>query len=552
MGVFVSLFFNFHGVGQQEWEEVYTESKRLLEAFPAPLMRHMVEKAHGGKRYTLTSKVVDKEGTNEEYWEIEGDMKSRKCAETFQLHKREPGRRPKATFSGKDILWEETDVQYVIGNGIDLFGSKTQGYPYHLVLLAIGMLFESRFPKKAFVTGDIDEWQVEKTLGWVNGILVEPVNTPVVLDGPRLWKRLDGMYTDKAAAVTRFKALFRGDDGKAMETLLMCADEAVVHNDIKESLYHYDSLSQMGAGELIRKWLSAAGDVRTLIQLVCSPINESGKSIFKLEDLLEEICESFINIPMEEREPLFAFSMQRERLHTIDDFFARTFMVMGGVPRDTDFYISEAELLEIFSSVEKEKEGIFREIIEEGVKEKREYLRQLKSQLEEAEKKLAIESPGNTPGETPPGEEDEGFIQSEIRSQTRKFQGAERSAQNVGTILLHFIRRQWEVLGGYLTCMDRELLLEVITEAGKNSGVALTDRAWKVIDEEQNLSFLRGILFLLAIKNNEMRFWEWRIYILEHRELWQNIACNEETLNAIQFFPEEDREISGRQIKRSH
>jgi len=289
-------------------------------------------------------------------------------------------------------------------------------------------------------------------------------------------------------------------------------------------------LSQVGAGGLIRQWLSATGDVRTLVRLVCSPAAKNGESKFKPEDLLEEICDSFINIPMEEREPLFVFSMERERLHTIGDFFTRTFMVMGGAPEDADFYMKETELLEIFCAVEKEKEEKFREIIEEGIREKREYLRQLKSQLEEVEKKLAIESPGNTP----PGKEDEGFIQSEICSQTRRFQGAERSAQNVGTILLYFIRRQWEVLGGYLTCMDRELLLEVITEAGKNSGVALTDRAWKVIDEEQNLSLLRGILFLLAIKNNEMRFWEWRIYILEHKELWQYIACNEKTLNAIQ------------------
>nr|VFJ73796.1 MAG: hypothetical protein BECKFW1821C_GA0114237_105430 [Candidatus Kentron sp. FW] len=36
----------------------------------------------------------------------------------------------------KDVLWVPTDsLDYIDGNGVDLFGAKTQGYPYHLAIL---------------------------------------------------------------------------------------------------------------------------------------------------------------------------------------------------------------------------------------------------------------------------------------------------------------------------------------------------------------------------------------------------------------------------------
>ena len=42
---------------------------------------------------------------------------------------------------------------------IEVFGRKTEGYPHHQALLAVGMLVEARFPQYAMVSGKIDRAQ---------------------------------------------------------------------------------------------------------------------------------------------------------------------------------------------------------------------------------------------------------------------------------------------------------------------------------------------------------------------------------------------------------
>ena len=77
----------------------------------------------------------------------------------------------KTAFRGKDMwqdFWrrplaatpEQLDDSPV--HGRDIFGNKTQGEPFHLAVLAVAMVIETRLPRQAFVFGDFDRQQCER------------------------------------------------------------------------------------------------------------------------------------------------------------------------------------------------------------------------------------------------------------------------------------------------------------------------------------------------------------------------------------------------------
>jgi len=207
MGIFINLYVNYQDISIERWEDVYRESLVLLERFPAPLVRLKAEKKDNHRRLVLTSTIIAGQGTDNENWKIVGDSVSGQLAEGFGLHRIYSNcRHYNDQLSSDDILLVEEDaIRYSQCNGQNLFGGKTQGYPYHLALLAVGMLLEARFPLAVHVSGDINKCQVQHMLQWSNAILDKPVTEPVCVDGERLYRRLNQLYADKSLVIKRFK-----------------------------------------------------------------------------------------------------------------------------------------------------------------------------------------------------------------------------------------------------------------------------------------------------------------------------------------------------------
>ncbi|MGE5342172.1 MAG: hypothetical protein ACM3SY_11915 [Candidatus Omnitrophota bacterium] len=544
MGLFISLYFNFNGITPEQYETVYEESKTLLNHFPIQLVRYTIEKKYDVERRIFTPNIVKNPGQDDEHWRVEGDSVSGKKAETFMLYKKEYMKDSGDLLPDKDVLWAPPDsLEYPGGNGYDLFGSKTQGYPYHFAMLAVSMLFESRFPGNAYINGDIEPWQVNVILKWMNqcSFLNGPIIKPICMDGVSLWKRLDGLYTDKEEMITRFKAVFRGSDCEMLETLLNHADPDVVETYFCKELNRWESLSQLGAKRLIKQWITTTRDLKKLIRFVKTPQGRAGK--FKLDDLLNVLCAMFIHIPVEEREPLFIFSMNEKRLHTIGDWFTQTFMLMGGARNDVDYYISPAELFDVFSEFESDpaKRNELLTIIQTSEAENRDYLNNLRSQIEEIKKQKEIEEQAGSETE---GEdlidtlfEEYGFdenkedaaqiiIESAL-SQRIRIPKEEELAVSFRDSLKKFVERNKDVLDKYLNNEDRNFLLTKIMEFSFREGIVLLDKVWKEIDNEVRLPVLKGILSLVIIHNDEINFWRWRIHLLETKSLWQYIALGD-------------------------
>ncbi|MFP3959871.1 MAG: hypothetical protein ACLFUX_06865 [Spirochaetaceae bacterium] len=322
MGVRILLFVKGDGIGADLWERVYAESLVLLRAFPAPLMRLAVENIGEEKRYSFTSEIVRDRDTHEERWIVEGDMTTRTAAEPFELYRFHDRQFPTDDFFAPaepnfaDVLWAKPTVEPhdIYGNGCMVWNSKTQGRPYHYAMLAVGMLVESRCPGCAYVTGDIDLSQAEEVRQWATPFLEEPLALPVCVDPDRLYNRLSEIYEKEEHVVSRATGLFLGSDTELHRALTRHAGSATADAWFKQRLADFDSLSQVGASELLTSFLEATGDVARLVEVIqeiASPpaqVTDEGAG-FSLDGLLHELCSRFITIPPEERDVLETYGL---------------------------------------------------------------------------------------------------------------------------------------------------------------------------------------------------------------------------------------------------
>lgn len=514
MGICVFMYVNFKGIKQKEWEKTYEESLKLLDAFPLPLMREEVEGSSGCEHYVLTRNIVENKGTPDEYWEITGDMKSRKYAEDFRLYRHISKYRERRNYSTThgDVLYADDENIEFINNGVTVFGNKTQGYPFHLAVLSVGVLFESRFPKNICVTGDINEWQVKKAVSLVNKIVEEPVVIPICMDGPRLWKRLEMLYPDRKRLIKRFKAVYRGSYRDALGVILRYEGKSIAHKNFKREIEDYESLSQLGARDLLITWLDTTRDIKLLIKLLCLPL---GRRKFTLKELLENVCATFVNIPIEERKPLFSLTSSSERLPTVDSQIGMLFATAAGALKKSvkEYYLSKEELLDVFCSFDETNKDAFSTIIKSVNSRLRSYLEKLRST--EGTKRAEDEIEADK-------EIDELFSPEDIEEyEEGGDEDREKLLQITGEMLTEIAEKAHGLLEPYLNSEDREFILRNLMRGSMKAGVVLKEDAWENIEKEENLSILKRLFLLMGWGIGDVDFLRWKIYIFEHKSLWE-------------------------------
>ncbi len=84
---------------------------------------------------------------------------------------------------------------------VSVFDAKTQGEPFHIPLLAIACLIESRLPQHAMVYGDLSIGQMETAVKWANSILKKPIELTERADNKKLLMRIKQVLKDEAAAL---------------------------------------------------------------------------------------------------------------------------------------------------------------------------------------------------------------------------------------------------------------------------------------------------------------------------------------------------------------
>lgn len=220
MGIFIHLSVS-QSVTKDEWASVYKETLRLVNALPFAERREVP--VRGIKTICLvpTKEREERYGWHNEKvrtgWFADGDYEYLCSAEEYFLPRDlvtddsyDPDA-PDAMFSilpsYLDYDWDDPRFQ----RSYDLWGAKTQGEPYHMYLLAVACLIESRLGSKACVYGDITRGQCRKAVELANKYLDKKIDLPVRCDPERLLERIKAFPVSKAEMLKIYIRMYLGD-----------------------------------------------------------------------------------------------------------------------------------------------------------------------------------------------------------------------------------------------------------------------------------------------------------------------------------------------------
>lgn len=193
MGISVHLAVVAERVSEAAWRELYEKARHVaLHWRPRPLsLRWRNIGAVCVAQYTPqfeTPKGLYFVGDAESLTTAEGHM----FPTTLAHHGAPRDTGPRQPSSQGDVVVKvaaelgerpSTDIQY-------LLGAKTQGLPYHVMIVALGLLVENALPGTAMVYGDLSIRDGEQARDGLASILGEKFETPVVMDVARLRSRL--------------------------------------------------------------------------------------------------------------------------------------------------------------------------------------------------------------------------------------------------------------------------------------------------------------------------------------------------------------------------
>jgi hypothetical protein len=493
MGLHIRLEVQVHHVDPEAWQRTFNESIILLQRFPAPLMRFEACKIGGFYRYQTTTEIFCSRGSEAEHWRISGDRTSGCRAESFKLYRYLHTYLPDPSALGfdwrsrnVDVLWaSDENVTFPTGSGSELFGDKTQGYPYHYALLAVGILLENRFPGRCFVHGDFDRESAQHVLTWVNSVLGVDFDIPVCLDSERLYTRLAGLFEDQQLLIGRFKGLFLGPLQESMHVLVKCSDPDELYKYLLQQLRHYSSMSQPRVYRLLSAYFKETLAIDSLIDLVLSTPEFKADLNTSLENLLEMVCRHAI---------------------TIDS-----------APPETQSCIDSALLLEKFVRLKPEMRLKFEDIISAHKKMRMDAFSSANTLLPEKEVDKKNQDPiyiGNQNDIC----QGESYLVDQIENH-RKAAELE-SPEVIAEALGYYIGEALTDLQSKFNMADLEYFRKLIIKGAQQNTIVLSREAWESIDCEEDIRFVKALAILILLNERGFNFSRWRIYLLEQKNLW--------------------------------
>lgn len=508
MGLYLHLHVNINKIKAEDWESAWTESLDLLQRFPLPLCRLGAETINGRRRLVYARDLRINQGQSDEAWKVEGDLLSGKRGETFLLYRHLP--------------WYKN--RYARTEGIlELWESKTQGFPYHLALLAVGIMLENRFPEHCDVFGDIDQSQSSAVIEWLEAVYGKPFLPPLCLDAQRLFRAMKAKHENHQDAIEAFGNFWRGSGAEACSAFLEHAGREATFGHYARKLNKFKSLDQWGPRDMLRDVLEATGSLSELIALVEQAIAQrpADKEPFDWMDVLKMLCDDCIFIKPVEREAIKQLTGPGEDMQDSDQVFGQLFLKMAGIPHISPLYVPEDELLECFALRDPARGKEYHALIENKKAELDELLSEVGKTVRGVDEMLsqneALRQPDeeeNISDSTAPHER---YILLQAWRQKDRYAHAEKVMAQMRKALLEMIRED----AYFQEDRDIKAYLDGIYACTDQAGIALSEAAWKAIDALTDKTVLKYLHALAAVDNRELTFWRWRIRIFETPELWE-------------------------------
>ena len=357
MGVRITLDIIPEEIDDDEWESVYEETLLLLQEYD--FMDEIVDEEKYDYKWSYTTRSKEREFAsydNRLGWYTFGDMTTMKSAEDFMLLR---------DLSYYDRFREESDcddilisrinwqsqmseeIQNLTVGKINVFDAKTQGYPYHMYILAIACLIESRFPQYAYVNGDVTKAQMKKSIEWVNSILKKPVNLTERANNEKLLKRLEKQLEGEYSKLQAFFDLTINQEDKELGDFVRNHfTTAAVRKYYTAKMNSYE-IGQIGFGNYLENYLELGFDLEMLCDICI--LDDDGckydaaafvERVFKFINKNEKTKDGGVNLDINDADS--------EAPETIDSLFGKTFLKMSGLSNSVKIDISSEEAKEVF------------------------------------------------------------------------------------------------------------------------------------------------------------------------------------------------------------
>lgn len=325
MGTYINLSIISSNISNLEWEQVYDESLKLVNAFP---FADVAEREFFGYKLPVYVKANEKTAP-EQHWFARGDLNSKRFAETFILYRDiSHYQAAQSGSSQKDILFEDDQWK------IDIFSSKTQGYEYHLYILAIAMLIESRLPERALVSGNIDYEQCVKAKEWADQYLSSPIEIPVRVDVDKLLSR--ATHNNEMDQIKFIKEWFIEDQEEIFKTIYTRFTKNTFSDWFCSELKSYSYPNQLGGLKLLIYYLNVTADLNELFYMVCK--SEKGPQFPDLE-VIRAIARTWVCLPREKFSFLDAFGKISGHPEVTERQFGTVMLDMMFAGREIKTYI---------------------------------------------------------------------------------------------------------------------------------------------------------------------------------------------------------------------
>ncbi len=539
MGINILLNIIPEKINPKEWSKVYEESIELLKKYPDEILGVKTIKTEFGER-RLYSRDIENDIDNPEKrnWRIEGDNKNKKFAETFRLYYNINNYlkvKTKNINQVKDILLEKTPSK---DNYTVVFSEKTQGCPYHSIILAIASLIETRFSPYALVSGNIDLIQSKEAINFANGVLKENVEMPVSVQPDKLFNRLSNFFTGKEL-IGMMTYHYRGKEEHLFQYIVNNFELNVVSEWFVEGLSNFKSPNQLGAGQLFILWLNHTQNLKRLCEMAC--LYENGPKFNPIE-FMYTLINLWITVDSKKFDFIRNFDDKEGDPGNVNSMFRGMYLDLHLMGRKTNYYINEYALIEVFKEYFPElNDKLSNEIpkMKNKIKEIEEIIDEYKKKYDDLFKEIKIDDLKNGT----PIYEDNRFMlfekESDLTSRDYKnlkmvgFQFLEYEKQFKETFEKEYnvsIDEHDKVMnasfGRSATIHEKKIkfLKVYINSMMRKQHIILTEDAWEWIDKEDNEEILFLIMTVASINNDELNFWSMRLALFENRKLFDKVV----------------------------
>lgn len=349
MGICIHMSIS-KSVKRQEWETVYEESLQLVKAFS--LAERRTVKCQGIETMCLvpTKERKEKFGWNYEKvrtgWHASGDYETLHGAEDYFLPRdlcKVDDENPDAGDALLGVLpaymsYNGDDPRY--DQVYDLWGAKTQGEPYHIYLLAIACLIESRLGEKAFVYGDITRGQCRKAVELANEHLKVAIDIPARCDMERLQERVSKLPLSEEEQLAIFERFYLGTKSAEFGEFIRNRYSEDSCNKYWKERFEHSIINTLGFEREAKNYLLWGFDLRNL----CSLVNYYDKeNTAQYETFVKMIMDAKLHQKVKNCDDILDIDQEESRPYGIDFLMAR-FVYAGARNRKVDRYIPIEEI----------------------------------------------------------------------------------------------------------------------------------------------------------------------------------------------------------------